>query len=141
MIWLPKYAGSIISTAGLGASCPAWPSAKRGIRRVQIPTYLRRTLSTYIQYSTPRILRQTHILVTMALTQCLKHMRALHTSIPSQRHVVPLAYEVHGRGKPNSSHHDPILFLHGFLGSKRENRRVSRYISANVTGPSSNWWC
>ncbi|KAL5358363.1 Alpha/Beta hydrolase protein [Aspergillus floccosus] len=71
----------------------------------------------------------------MALNQCLKHLRALHTSIPSQRHVVPLAYEVHGRVRPNSSHHDPIIFLHGFLGSKRENRRVSRLLAHDLSRP------
>lgn len=44
---------------------------------------------------------------------------------------VPLAYELHsspkGAGVSESKKTTPILFLHGFLGSKRENRPVSRY--------------
>ena len=45
---------------------------------------------------------------------------------------VQLAFEVHNPKLPESRHFDlshrsPILFLHGFLGSKRENRHVSRY--------------
>jgi esterase/lipase len=43
---------------------------------------------------------------------------------------VRLAYELHRSSKHDPStrlaKHAPILFLHGFLGSKRENRQMSR---------------
>jgi pimeloyl-ACP methyl ester carboxylesterase len=43
---------------------------------------------------------------------------------------VPLAYELHSSPKGAEVQKErkgaPILFLHGFLGSKRENRPVSR---------------
>ncbi|KAJ5647586.1 alpha/beta hydrolase [Penicillium lividum] len=49
---------------------------------------------------------------------------------------VPLAYEIlSATGKkvfqPNKK--SPILFLHGFLGSKRENRHVSRLLAKDLT--------
>ncbi|KAJ5672382.1 Alpha/Beta hydrolase protein [Penicillium longicatenatum] len=47
---------------------------------------------------------------------------------------VPLAYELLSAGKhakPNKK--SPILFLHGFLGSKRENRHVSRLLAKDLT--------
>ncbi|KAJ5083804.1 Alpha/Beta hydrolase protein [Penicillium angulare] len=50
---------------------------------------------------------------------------------------VPLAYELLRAGsrrqvsKPSTK--PPILFLHGFLGSKRENRHVSRLLAKDLT--------
>ncbi|KAJ5573716.1 Alpha/Beta hydrolase protein [Penicillium hispanicum] len=47
---------------------------------------------------------------------------------------VPLAYELHGpQNTKNPEDESPILFLHGFLGSKRENRSASRNISCDRT--------
>ncbi|KAI9045593.1 putative alpha/beta fold family hydrolase [Aspergillus affinis] len=58
----------------------------------------------------------------------------MHTSASNATSRVPLAYEVH---KPKSKRSDenrpPIIFLHGFLGSKRENARVSRLLSQDLS--------
>ncbi|KAJ6092933.1 Alpha/Beta hydrolase protein [Penicillium sp. IBT 16267x] len=49
---------------------------------------------------------------------------------------VPLAYELlsatSGKHAPKPNKKSPILFLHGFLGSKRENRHVSRLLAKDL---------
>ncbi|KAJ5736709.1 Alpha/Beta hydrolase protein [Penicillium malachiteum] len=48
---------------------------------------------------------------------------------------VPLAFELLRAKSPQGSatQKSPILFLHGFLGSKRENRHVSRLLAKDLT--------
>ncbi|KAJ5355162.1 uncharacterized protein N7496_012374, partial [Penicillium cataractarum] len=50
---------------------------------------------------------------------------------------VRLAYELHRATKSHTStrlaNHAPILFLHGFLGSKRENRQMSRNLAKELS--------
>ncbi|CEJ57687.1 hypothetical protein PMG11_06371 [Penicillium brasilianum] len=50
---------------------------------------------------------------------------------------VRLAYELHRASKSHAStrlaKHTPILFLHGFLGSKRENRQMSRNLATELS--------
>ncbi|KAE8554089.1 hypothetical protein EYB25_002627 [Talaromyces marneffei] len=76
----------------------------------------------------------------MRLRQCIHHFRAIHTSTPLRRSsVVPLAHEIHhgvnSLNSPSRASHDnnPIIFLHGFLGSKRENKAVSRLLARDLS--------
>ncbi|KAH8426751.1 alpha/beta fold hydrolase [Aspergillus melleus] len=58
----------------------------------------------------------------------------MHTSASRATSRVPLAYEVHEpKSKGPDEHRPPIIFLHGFLGSKRENARVSRLLSQDLS--------
>ena len=64
--------------------------------------------------------------------KCLVRMYSGGASVPPPSRI-PLAFEAHNPKLPESKHFDlsnraPILFLHGFLGSKRENRHVSKYV-------------
>ncbi|EED21200.1 alpha/beta hydrolase, putative [Talaromyces stipitatus ATCC 10500] len=74
----------------------------------------------------------------MTLRQCMKYSRSLHTSSPLNPSVAPLACEIHHGGIHNNKHSQadhrvPIIFLHGFLGSKRENRLVSRLLARDLS--------
>ncbi|KAJ5771219.1 uncharacterized protein N7511_003270 [Penicillium nucicola] len=64
--------------------------------------------------------------------------RGLAGSAPAR---VPLAYELHsaprGTDRPDGSKRAPILFLHGFLGSKRENKPVSSHRVLVLIAPFS----
>ncbi|PYI08350.1 alpha/beta-hydrolase [Aspergillus sclerotiicarbonarius CBS 121057] len=71
--------------------------------------------------------------------QFLRHLhatRSLHRQVPTAR--VPLAFELHNppnravAHRPTTTTTSPILFLHGFLGSKRENRHISRELANRV---------
>jgi hypothetical protein len=56
--------------------------------------------------------------------------RGLATETTETTETVPLAYELLEPSRPSTRGHDsknaPILFLHGFLGSKKNNRSVSK---------------
>ncbi|PYI30222.1 alpha/beta-hydrolase [Aspergillus indologenus CBS 114.80] len=73
-------------------------------------------------------------------------LRSLHTSPPPPPPParVQLAYELHHHHRPpprssssssssSSPSTSPILFLHGFLGSKRENRLISRQLAKDTS--------
>jgi hypothetical protein len=63
------------------------------------------------------------------LSQSLARIKPL--SSPAATSRVALAYELHSLTPADcknlgANKHVPIIFLHGFLGSKRENRRMSK---------------
>ncbi|PWY80148.1 alpha/beta-hydrolase [Aspergillus eucalypticola CBS 122712] len=69
------------------------------------------------------------------------HSRHLCRQLHTAARRIPLAYELHRPPTSNAStnHNDtttrPIVFLHGFLGSKRENRHVSRVLAKDLSRP------
>ncbi|OJJ72633.1 hypothetical protein ASPBRDRAFT_64984 [Aspergillus brasiliensis CBS 101740] len=69
------------------------------------------------------------------------HSRHLCRHFHTAARRIPLAYELHRPPTSNSSISHistpatPILFLHGFLGSKRENRHVSRLLAKDLSRP------
>ncbi|KAK2787196.1 hypothetical protein FQN53_005620 [Emmonsiellopsis sp. PD_33] len=67
----------------------------------------------------------------MASKHFTKHLGRVHLSPGSINARVPLAYEVHGIKSGEQA--DPIIFLHGFLGSKRENRSVSSLLAKDLS--------
>ncbi|KAE8381182.1 Alpha/Beta hydrolase protein [Aspergillus bertholletiae] len=74
----------------------------------------------------------------MALKQARSYIRYIHTPARSRTSRVPLAYELHtpkqtGRLQPGLSNRNPIIFLHGFLGSKRENRGVGKVLAQDLS--------
>lgn len=62
---------------------------------------------------------------TKQVTQRVTRFASATSSVTTSR--VPLAYELHSPAKFSGDGKSPIIFLHGFLGSKRENRGVSKY--------------
>lgn len=65
-----------------------------------------------------------------SLTQC-----AAYSTAPAPVRV-PLVYELHQPREPSvrrDSALPPLLFLHGFLGSKRENREVCRMLANELS--------
>ncbi|GIK07143.1 hypothetical protein Aspvir_002798 [Aspergillus viridinutans] len=59
---------------------------------------------------------------------------------PAATTRVALAYELHsltpaGCKNLDDDKHVPIIFLHGFLGSKRENRRISKLLARDLSRP------
>ncbi|KAF7591436.1 hypothetical protein BBP40_001538 [Aspergillus hancockii] len=70
----------------------------------------------------------------LAPSRCLKFMHT--TSTGSRAPRVPLAYELHrprNARPPDFTNKRPIVFLHGFLGSKRENKRVSKLLAQDLS--------
>ncbi|OOF93306.1 hypothetical protein ASPCADRAFT_516970 [Aspergillus carbonarius ITEM 5010] len=62
--------------------------------------------------------------------------RSLHRQAPTAR--IPLAFELHNppsRQPPKTTTTSPLLFVHGFLGSKRENRHISRLLAQDLSRP------
>ncbi|GFF66323.1 putative alpha/beta hydrolase [Aspergillus lentulus] len=61
-------------------------------------------------------------------------------SSPAATSRVALAYELHSLTPADcknlgANKHGPIIFLHGFLGSKRENRRMSKLLARDLSRP------
>jgi hypothetical protein len=78
----------------------------------------------------------------MASKHASNYLQFMHTSTASRASKVPLAYELHSplhtsRNQPDLTSQGPIVFLHGFLGSKRENKGVSKYVSIHRQNQSS----
>ncbi|KAK9577587.1 hypothetical protein V6Z90_009266 [Aspergillus fumigatus] len=72
------------------------------------------------------------------LGQSLTRIKSL-TSPPATSRVA-LAYELHshtpaGCENLRAKKHVPLIFLHGFLGSKRENRRISKLLARDLSRP------
>lgn len=48
---------------------------------------------------------------------------------PKYPNAVGLAYDLHHPRRPNTTwREDPILFLHGLFGSKKNNRTISKFV-------------
>ncbi|EAW20380.1 putative alpha/beta hydrolase [Aspergillus fischeri NRRL 181] len=72
------------------------------------------------------------------LGQSLARIKPLSSPVATSR--VALAYELHSLTPADCKHlsankHVPIIFLHGFLGSKRENRRISKLLARDLSRP------
>ncbi|KAB8238177.1 putative alpha/beta hydrolase [Aspergillus alliaceus] len=74
----------------------------------------------------------------MAIKLAKNYIRHIHNSTISRISRVPLAYELHhpkhnSRIQSDQPTSPPIIFLHGFLGSKRENRGVSKLLAQDLS--------
>ncbi|KAB8069767.1 Alpha/Beta hydrolase protein [Aspergillus leporis] len=74
----------------------------------------------------------------MASKHASNYLQFMHTSTASRASKVPLAYELHSplhtsRNQPDLTSQGPIVFLHGFLGSKRENKGVSKLLARDLS--------
>ncbi|KAE8359500.1 Alpha/Beta hydrolase protein [Aspergillus caelatus] len=74
----------------------------------------------------------------MASRQARNYIRCIYTPARTRTSRVPLAYELHtprhaNRTQSDLTNQNPIIFLHGFLGSKRENRGVGKSLAQDLS--------
>jgi hypothetical protein len=59
---------------------------------------------------------------------------AARRSYASVQVVSPLAYDLHEPAKPRTDkQNEPILFLHGLFGSKKNNRAISKCVCCLIS--------